>query len=314
MIAGFLPRVAVLAFDGVVLSDLAIPSDVFGMAGYEVRVCSEAARVECNHITLSPPWRLESLRRSQTVIIPGTDDLNREVSPAVVRAIWVAARRGARIASVCTGAFVLAQTGLLDGLRATTHWRAAATLAARHPAIEVDPTVLYVDNGSILTSAGAAAALDLCLHMIRLDRGAEAAAAAARASVMPLEREGGQAQFIEHALPTTDSLVETLTWLETHLDQELPLPVIARQAGMSLRTLSRRFREQVGTTPAKWLAHARVRRAQRLLETTTQPIEDVAAATGFGSAAVLRDNFARIVGTSPQGYRRAFNRSPTNTP
>lgn len=306
MIAGFSPRVAVLAFDGVVLSDLAIPSDVFGMAGYEVRVCSEAPQVECNHATLSPPWRLESLRRSHTVIVPGTDDLTREVSPAAVRAIRAAAQRGARVASVCTGAFVLAQTGLLDGLRATTHWRAAATLAARHPAIEVDPSVLYVDNGSILTSAGAAAALDLCLHMIRRDRGAEAAAAAARASVMPLEREGGQAQFIEHAIPKPDSLIETMTWLELHLDRELPLSVIARQAGMSPRTLSRRFREQVGTTPAKWLAHARVRRAQRLLETTSQRIEDVAAATGFGSAAVLRDNFARIVGTSPRGYRRAF--------
>jgi len=308
MIEGFAPRVAVLALDGVVLSDLAIPSDVFAMAGYEVRVCSEGVRVETNHAVLSPPWRLESLRRAHTVIVPGIHDISRETSPAALRAIRDAAQRGARVASVCTGAFALAQTGLLDGLRATTHWRAASVLAARYPRIEVDPTVLYIDNGAILTSAGAAAALDLCLHMIRLDRGADAAAAAARASVMPLERGGGQAQFIEHALPTSDSLVDTMTWLQANLDRELPLSAMAREAGMSTRTLSRRFREQVGMTPAKWLTRARVRRAQRLLETTSQSIEDIAVATGFGSAAVLRDNFSRLVGTSPREYRRAFRR------
>ena len=228
---------------------------------------------------------------------------------SVVRAIRRAVARRARVASICTGAFVLAATGALDGLSATTHWLAAADFARRHPAIDLDANVLYVDNGRLLTSAGAAAGFDLCLHMIRRDLGAEIAASVARLTVMPLERAGGQAQFIEHAPPSDapGAMTPLLTWLEQNLSRDLPITVIARRAAMSTRTLNRRFREQVGTTPAAWIAHARVRRAQRLLESTDLPVEQVATEVGFGSTTVMREHFGVLVGTSPLSYRRAFS-------
>ena len=196
---------------------------------------------------------------------------------------------------------MLAAAGVLDGFRATTHWLAASDPARRHPSIDLDANVLYVDNGRVLTSAGAAAGFDLCLHMVRRDLGADIAASVARLAVMPLERAGGQAQFIEHAPPSEapGAMTPLLTWMEQNLSRELPLPVIARRAAMSTRTLSRRFREQVGATPAAWLAHARVRRAQRLLETTDLAVEQVAAEAGFGSAAVMRERFGIVVGASP---------------
>jgi transcriptional regulator GlxA family with amidase domain len=319
LIAGFTPRVplqlvAVAAFDGVVLGDLATPCELFGRVrgaggpAYQVRICSLTPEVESQHVTLAVPWRLSSLARASTVLVPGIDDLDRPIPERLVRAIRAAVERGARVASICTGAFLLAATGALDGLRATTHWRCAAELARRHPAIEVDPNVLYVDNGNLLTSAGAAAGLDLCLHLVRRDHGAEVAAEVARAAVMPLERAGGQAQFIVHPPPADDggSLGALLAWLEQNLRRDLPLPVIARRAAMSTRTLSRRFREQVGTTPALWVARARVRRAQRLLETTNLSVERVAAEVGFGSTAVLREHFGQILETSPLAYRRSF--------
>ena len=268
-----------------------------------------AADVEQRH-GHEVPWRLSSLAQADTVMVPGVNDVNRPVPASVLRAIRRAAERGARVASICTGAFVLAATGVLDGLRATTHWLAAADLARRHPSIDLDANVLYVDNGRVLTSAGAAAGFDLCIHMVRRDLGADVAASVARLAVMPLERAGGQAQFIEHAPPSEapGAMTPLLTWMEQNLSRELPLPVIARRAAMSTRTLSRRFREQVGATPAAWLAHARVRRAQRLLETTDLAIEQVAAEAGFGSAAVMREHFGTVVGTSPLSYRRAFSR------
>jgi len=301
-----------------VLGDLAAPCVVFGRvqhpgggAPYDVKICSLAPEVRSEHAGLRVPWRLSSLGRADTVIVPGIDDLDRPVPGDVLRAIRRAVDRGARVASICTGAFVLAATGALDGLRATTHWRCAAELARRYPAIAVDPDVLYVDNGRLLSSAGAAAGLDLCLHLVRRDLGAEVAAAVARAAVMPLERAGGQAQFIVHEPPAGDgsSLAPLLAWLEQNLRRELPLPVIARRAAMSTRTLSRRFRDQVGTTPAVWLTRARTRRAQRLLESTALSVERVAAEVGFGSPAVLRAHFGQIVGTSPLAYRRAFQAS-----
>jgi len=326
MIEGFTPRrasnkrphlVAVVAFDGVVLGDLSTACEVFGLAkrkngqsAYDVRVCSESVDVESMHVALRVPWRLSSLGQADTVIVPGVNDLTRPAPASVLRAIRRAAVRGARVASICTGAFVLAATGVLDGRRATTHWLGAAELARRHPSIEVDPNVLYVDNGRVLTSAGAAAGFDLCLHMVRRDLGADVAASVARLAVMPLERAGGQAQFIEHAPPSDapGAMTPLLTWMEQHLSHKLPLPVIARRAAMSTRTLSRRFREQVGATPAAWLAQARVRRAQRLLETTDLAIEQVATEAGFGSASVMREHFGTVVGTTPLSYRRAFSR------
>jgi transcriptional regulator GlxA family with amidase domain len=204
---------------------------------------------------------------------------------------------------------VLARTGALNGLEATTHWLAAEELARRYPEIDVNPNVLYVDNGRILTSAGAAAGLDLCLHLVRRDLGAQIAAHTARLAVMPLERVGGQAQFIVHEPPTVNdstAIGPLLHWIEQHLHEELALPVMARQAAMSTRTLSRRFLERVGATPAQWVAAARVRSAQRLLETTGLSVEEVAARSGFKSASVLRQHFAGIVGTTPLAHRRNF--------
>jgi len=326
MIEGFTPRaaksarphlVAVLAFDGVVLGDLSTACEIFalartknGRAAYDVRVCSESADVASMHIALRVPWRLSSLARAHTVIVPGLEDVNRPVPAGVLRVIRRAAARGARVASICSGAFVLAASGLLDGLRATTHWRAADELARRYPRIDVDANVLYIDNGRVLTSAGAAAGFDLCLHLVRRDLGAEAAAAVARLAVMPLERAGGQAQFIRHEPPANalGSMAPLLEWIEQSLARELSLSVIARRAAMSTRTLSRRFHQEVGSTPATWIAQARVRRAQRLLETTALSVEEVAAEAGFGSAAVLRTHFGSVVGTSPLTYRRAFSR------
>ena len=206
---------------------------------------------------------------------------------------------------------MLAATGALDGLKATTHWACAAELARRHPLVDVDPDVLYVDNGRILTSAGAAAGFDLCLHLVRQDLGAERAAAVARAAVMPLERTGGQAQFIayEPAPDGATSMSSLLDWLEKNLAGDLSLAAVARRAAMSARSLSRHFRAEVGTTPAVWVSRARVRRAQRLLETSDHSIERIATEVGFGSATVLRAQFGDVVGTSPQMYRRQFNLS-----
>ena len=317
--SGRQPRhlVAVVVFDGVVLGDLSTPCEIFGRVRdrdgrlmYEVRVCSSEPEVRSEHVTLKVPWRLSSVRRAQTVIVPGVADLDQVIHPAVLDAIRRAVVRKACVASICSGAFVLAAAGALDGHRATTHWQAAPELARRHAQIDVDPDVLYVDNGQVLTSAGAAAGLDLCLHMVRCDLGAETAATAARVAVMPLERSGGQAQFIVHEVPRANdtSIGELMSWIVQHLRQHLSLPVIARRAAMSTRTLSRRFREQIGATPMQWILRARVRRAQRLLETTRLTIERVATEAGFGSAAVMREHFGEIVGTSPVAYRRTFSR------
>ncbi|MGW2457909.1 helix-turn-helix domain-containing protein [Streptomyces argyrophyllae] len=308
--------VAVLALDGVIPFDLSVPIDTFGRARlpdgrepYRVRVCSARDEVDAGAFTVRAPYGLQALAEADTIILPGVARPPETLPPGVGEALRAAAANGTRIASICVGAFLLAATGLLDGLRATTHWVAAPDLARRHPAVTVDPNVLYVDNGQFLTSAGAAAALDMCLHMIRKDFGSAVAAHAARLSVMPLEREGGQAQFIVHDLPPAPAgttLEPLLAWLEDHCDQDLTLAEIAAKAGMSTRTLNRRFREQTGTTPLQWLHRARVRRAQYLLETTAYPVERIAVQTGFGSPTAFRERFRRVVGTSPQAYRRAF--------
>jgi transcriptional regulator GlxA family with amidase domain len=264
---------------------------------------------------LDVPWRLASLQRASTVIVPGIEPIDRLVPEELIRALRGAIARGASVASICSGAFVLARTGALNGLKATTHWLAAEELARCYPEIDVNPDVLYVDNGGILTSAGAAAGLDLCLHLVRRDLGAEVAARTARLAVMPLERAGGQAQFIVHE-PTTvkdkSAIGPLLLWITQNLDKELSLPRIARQAAMSTRTLSRRFLERVGATPAQWVSAARVRRAQHLLETTSLSVEEVAAHSGFRSAAVLRQHFGRIIATTPLAYRRNFGAARTS--
>lgn len=310
--------VAVLALDGVIPFDLSAPIDAFGWArlpdgreAYRVRVCSASGsgEVDAGAFSLRAPYGLEALAEADTIVLPGVQKPPDELPPGVAEALRAAAANGTRIASICVGAFLLAATGLLDGLRATTHWLAAADLAERYPKVTVDPNVLYVDNGQFLTSAGAAAAMDMCLHMIRRDHGSAVAAQAARMSVMPLEREGGQAQFIvqdQPPAPAGATLEPLLRWLSDHCGRDLTLDDIAAHAGMSTRTLNRRFREQTGTTPLQWLHRARVRRAQHLLETTAHPVERIATQCGFGSPTAFRERFRRVVGTSPVGYRRAF--------
>ena len=307
--------VAVLALDDVIPFDLATPIEVFsrtrlpdGRAAYRVRICG-TSEVKTEWFSLRPSWGLEALADADTIIVPGCADPAAPVPDAVLDALRAAAAAGTRIASICVGAFVLAETGLLDGLRATTHWFGAPALAERHPAISVDPDVLYIDNGQFLTSAGAAAGLDLCLHMIRRDHGSAVAADVARLAVMPLEREGGQAQFIVHDQPPTpqgSELEPLLRWMEDNAGRELTLDDLAAHSGMSTRTLNRRFREQAGTTPLQWLHRARIRKAQFLLESTTHPVDRIAGQVGFGSPTAFRDRFKRVVGTSPHAYRVAF--------
>ncbi|MFE2055063.1 GlxA family transcriptional regulator [Streptomyces sp. NPDC059446] len=308
--------IAVLALDQVIPFDLSTPIEVFtrtrlpdGRPGYQIRVCAEQRETDAGAFTLRAPWGLDGLAGADTVIVPGTADPAAPLSPAVCEALRAAARNGTRIASICSGTFPLAATGLLDGLRATTHWIAAGLLADAYPEVEVDPDVLYVDNGQILTSAGAAAGLDLCLHMIRKDYGSAVAADAARLSVMPLEREGGQAQFIVHdyaPAPRGSALEPLLSWLQENLAAELTLADIAAHAGTSTRTLIRHFREQTGTTPLQWLHRARIRQAQHLLESTPHTVERIGTQVGFGSPTAFRDRFKRTTGVSPQSYRRAF--------
>jgi transcriptional regulator GlxA family with amidase domain len=314
--------VAVLALPGVIAFDLATPIEVFGRtrlpdgrSAYQVRICAAEPEIDAGAFTLRAPWGLDALAEADTIILPGTADPTAPIPPEVLDALCSAAARGTRIASICAGAFILAATGLLDGHRATTHWLATAPLAARHPGIAVDPDVLYVDNGQFLTSAGAAAGLDLCLHLIRRDHGAAVAADAARLSVMPLERAGGQAQFIVHEPPTPDgaTLEPLLRWMQDNAERELTLDDLAARAGLSTRTLNRRFREQTGTTPLQWLHRVRVHHAQYLLETTTHPVDRIAGQVGFGSPTAFRDRFKRLTGTSPQAYRRAFQTIPAWT-
>jgi AraC family transcriptional activator FtrA len=213
------------------------------------------------------------------------------------------------LVSLCTGAFVLAEAGLLDGLRATTHWAHASLLAARYPTVSVDPDVLYVDEGRILTSAGKAAAMDLCLHVVRTDYGGAVANELARRLVVPPQRGGGQAQFIPAPAPVDGhGLGDVLHWVTEHLDQPLTVSDIARRANMSTRNLTRRFQAATGTTPLRWLLTQRLHRAQELLETTMDSVEWIAVHTGMGTAATLRRHFHRLVGVPPETYRRTFRR------
>jgi len=306
--------VAILALPGLIAFDLTIATEVFGRATldsggrcYAVNVCGEADEFDTGAFVLRVKHGLEALLEAQTIIVPGIEPADVAMTPAVCDALRQAHARGARIASICSGAFVLAQAGLLDGLRATTHWLAAPLLAQSYPRVEVDPMVLFVDEGAILTSAGAAAGLDLCLHMVRSDFGAAVAGRVARLSVVPLQREGGQAQFIQRQdIPVDQGLQPVLAWALEKLHGKLSLDMLARQARSSQRTLNRRFQEQLGISPAQWLVRARVRRGQELLESTSLSIEQIVSKVGLGSSAVFRAQFVRQVGVSPSEYRRSF--------
>ncbi|WP_329048791.1 helix-turn-helix domain-containing protein [Amycolatopsis sp. NBC_01488] len=318
--------VAILALDGVLGFEATIPGQVFGTANtvtgrptYEIRVVATAEEIgtspEFGSVRLRTPWDLDSLAGADTVLIPARAGFRTPPPEPVLVALRAAAARGARLASMCVGAFTLAATGLLDGLSATTHWEHAAELARRYPSVDVRPEVLFVDHGALLTSAGVAAGLDLCLHLVRRDLGAAVAADTARRIVMPPQRDGGQAQFIVHADPTDARqapLQDTLAWLEANLHRPLTLADIAGHAGTSVRSLNRHFRAQVGTTPLQWLLKVRVTRAQHLLETTDLPIARIAHEAGLGAEPTLRHHFSRIAGVSPHAYRTAFRAPATD--
>jgi transcriptional regulator GlxA family with amidase domain len=309
--------VAVLAYDGLALLEFAVACDVFGdrdpatgSPRYEVLVCG-ARRGEVTvgtGLRLQVPFGLSVLARAGTVVVPPCDD-PRGVPPEVIRALRRAHARGARLISLCTGAAVLAEAGLLDGRRATTHWAESDAMARRFPAVTIDPGVLYVDDGDILTSAGSAASIDLCLHVVRQDLGAAVASRIARELVVPPFRDGGQAQYIETPLPEPadgDLFNETMAWAAGHLDQPMTVEDLARRSAMSRRTFARRFAASTGTTPYQWLSRQRLQRAQQLLETTDLAVDVVAGRSGFQNAGNLRKHFHSVLRTTPQAYRRTF--------
>ncbi|GFZ80218.1 putative transcription regulator, AraC family protein [Pseudohongiella nitratireducens] len=301
------------------MSDIAIPLDLFrhvrtatGEPAYKVTLCGVNKTLRNHGMVLRPDAGLDHLKNADTVVVPGRNDAMAASSPKLLNALKLSSTRGTRIASICTGSVVLAQAGLLNGLRATSHWLVTDQLAAAYPDIHVDANQLYIDNGQVLTSAGAAAAHDLCLHMIRCDYGAAVAAATARVAVMPVFREGGQAQFIDRNLIAKDkqrSLSPVLRWIEKNHQQPLRLSDIAQEAAMSVRTLNRRFTEELGVTPIQWLLQYRVSVAQQLLEESQLGVEQIAFKVGFGSTSVFRKQFRRITRMSAVGYRCSFRQT-----
>jgi transcriptional regulator GlxA family with amidase domain len=305
-------RVVALALPDVVAFDLAIPAQIFGhsdeRARYSFAVCAEVAGIvpTTTGFDVAAPHGIEALVDADTVVVPGYS-LPVPPSTPVINALREAADRGARMVSVCTGAFALAAAGLLDGRRATTHWRLAGELAARYPTVAVDPDVLFVDEGSVLTSAGIAAGIDLCLHLVRSDFGAEAAVRIARRMVVAPYRDGGQAQFIARPFPAEgDGLAATCAWALDRVGEPLTVADLARHAGWSPRTFARRFLAETGTTPLRWLAAQRILEARRLLETTDLGVDQVAQRSGLGTAANLRLYLARDADTTPTAYRRTY--------
>jgi AraC family transcriptional activator FtrA len=310
-----LHHVVTLTLDGCLMLDVAIPVHVFGYHGdglYRFTLAGHRPGPvgTSTGVVLQATAGLRALTTADTVIVPGYVPVLPPPPPPVLASLRAAAGRGARLLSICTGAFALAHAGLLDGRRATTHWDAAAQLADRFPGIKVDPNVLYVDDGTILTSAGVAAGLDLCLHVVRRDHGAAVAAGIARHTVIAPHRDGDQAQFIEQPITATDrggtSTLATRNWAIDHLQERLDLARLARNAGVSSRTFARRFRAETGTTPLQWVLTQRVLLARQLLEQTDLPIETVAHSCGFSTAPHLRRHFTRATGTTPTAYRRAF--------
>jgi transcriptional regulator GlxA family with amidase domain len=307
-------HIAVLALDGVVAFDLAIPTQVFGHRDERGRYRLVVAGERRGPVGTSTGFEivashgLGALRRADTVIVPGVWDPEDPFPPAVLAAVRAADRRGARLLSICTGAFVLAAAGVLDGHRVATHWRDAAALQARHPELEVDADQLYIDDGRVLTSAGVAAGIDLCLHVVRRDHGATVANAVARRMVVAPHRGGGQAQFVEKAVPAAadTGLSATRAWMLDHLDRPLTVAAMARHAARSERSFARHFRAETASTPLRWLHEQRLLHARRLLEETDLPVENVAVRSGFGTATTLREHFRRATRTTPTAYRRAF--------
>ncbi|GAA3441140.1 helix-turn-helix domain-containing protein [Planomonospora venezuelensis] len=313
--------VSVLAFDGMAPFELGCVVEIFGIPRpeldapwYELAVCAEAPgdlRV-VGGFTMRAGHGLDVLAAADTVIVPGVPDVRGEVSPGVVAALRTAHGRGARVVSICSGAFALAAAGLLDGREATTHWQYAELLQRRFPRVRVNPDVLYVDGGDVLTSAGSAAGLDLLVHLVRRDHGPGVANTVARRLVIPPHRDGGQAQFVQAAvtpLEDGDAVAAAMAWALEHLAEPLTVADLARAAHMSQRTFIRRFGRRTGTSPLRWVISQRVAASLPLLESASAPVEEVAAAVGFDSAVTFRHHFARAMRTSPSAYRRAFRSS-----
>ncbi|MEU5015285.1 helix-turn-helix domain-containing protein [Streptomyces sp. NPDC021749] len=311
-----LHRVAVLVLEGAKPLDVGIPAQVFTTRAsmpYEVRVCGAAPGLVTGGDGLAyyVAHGLEALAWADIVFVPGYRAPDRDAPPqAVVDALIAAHNRGARLAAISTGAFALAATGLLDGRRATTHWHYTQALMARHPRIQIDENVLFVDEGSVLTSAGAASGIDLCLHILRGDLGVAASNHAARRLVAAPYRSGGQAQYVPRSVPEPlgERFAATREWALHRLGEPLTLDTLARQAEVSPRTFSRRFAEETGYTPMQWVMRARIDLARELLERSQRSIEQIAADVGLGTGANLRLHFQRILGTTPSEYRRTFTR------
>jgi AraC family transcriptional regulator, transcriptional activator FtrA len=312
------PRISVLAFPGMSAFELGIVTEVFGLPRpefdvdwYDLTICAErpgrAALV--GRATIETPYGLDAFGAADTLIVPGVANVHGDPSERLCDTLRAAHRRGARIVSICSGAFALAAAGLLDGRRAATHWRYAQVLAVRYPNVNVDPDVLYVDDGDVLTSAGSAAGLDLCIHLVRNDFGPSLANAVARRLVIPPHRDGGQAQFIEAPVADDvddDRIVSSMAWAMANLHQPITVAALAARAHMSARTYLRHFKRSSGTSPIRWLIAQRVQASLPLLESGDTPIQVIAARTGFDSAITYRHHFARVMRTSPSQYRRAF--------
>ncbi|WP_351232476.1 helix-turn-helix domain-containing protein [Streptomyces sp. NPDC002133] len=313
-----LKNVAAVLLDGVHPFELGVLCEVFGLDRsddglpvHDFAVASAEGPQLRTHagFTLAVEHGLDRLAEADLIAVPtGSNYTEREYPQELLEALRAAVDRGARVLSVCTGAFVLGAAGLLDGRHCTTHWRHAAALADRCPRALVDPDVLYVDEGPVITSAGTAAAIDACLHLVRSEYGPEVANKIARRMVVPPHRDGGQAQYIDRPLPRTrcDTVGEVLAWMERHLDRELTVEQLAERAHMSPRTFARRFHQETGTTPYRWLLRQRVLLAQELLEATDDTVDAIAGRAGFGNAAALRHHFLRTLGTTPNTYRRTF--------
>jgi transcriptional regulator GlxA family with amidase domain len=318
-------RIAVFALDGVIPFELGIPLRIFGAALdpddgtplYEVVTCSlrpGAVRTDAD-FPIVVEHGLAALAEADTVVVPASHELGPVYTegrlPAPLVAAFAAIRHGARVVSICTGSFLLGAAGLLDGRPATTHWTSAELFQRLFPRIKVDPDVLYVDDGDVLTSAGVAAGIDLCLHIVRRDFGAAVANAVARRTVVPPHREGGQSQYVRRPLPEPHlaGTERARTWALDRLDQPLSLRQLAERESMSVRTFTRRFREEVGMSPGQWLTQQRVEHARQLLESTDLSVDRIAQRCGFGTAASMRSHLQSVVGVSPTAYRRTFQTS-----
>jgi transcriptional regulator GlxA family with amidase domain len=304
-------HVVVLSLPGVLPLELGIAAQIFSMdPNYELTVATyeQVVPVARSGFSVTGAAGLDALEKADTVIVPGYDDVDADVPSAALAALRAAHGRGARIVSICSGAFALAAAGLLDGRPATTHWQVSDQLQRRYPSIEVQPNRMFVDDGDILTSAGVTAGIDLCLHLIRMDHGAAASNARARSLVAPPQRPGGQAQYIDRlrSRPSSQELATVRDWMLDNMAATITVDDLAARAHMARRTFVRRFRNETGTSPMAWLTDARIDHARELLEVTTEPIERIGRLTGLGNPTSVRAAFHRRVGTSPQEYRALF--------